>query len=317
MHRRTQVFLSGKKILITGGTGSLGRAILNRAQEDNWNTEITVFARNETKIADAKRDFPFVRTEIGDVRDLDWLRTIVPGHDIVIHAAALKIVPVAEINVKEAVTCNVEGTKNIAIACAESNVERALLISSDKACGPTYYGVTKRLGEGLFREANNWRNTEFLTVRYGNVLKSANSIVPLFERQIRENKPFTITHLEMTRFWLSMKQAVDLITYALDKSKAGTITVPKAPAMKVIDVARALDPEREIREIGIRPGERLHETLIVREEAMHTTDIGTHFIVYPPQTPVANALPFQYEYTSDNAAHWLSVDELHDLLKDS
>lgn len=311
------MLLENKKVLITGGTGSLGRAILRRAEEENWNTEITVLARNETKITETKRDFPFVRAEIGDVRDLNWLRTIVPGHQVVIHAAALKIVPVAEINVKEAVTSNVEGTKNVAIACAEAGVGRALLISSDKACGPTYYGVTKRLGEGLFREANNWRDTEFLAVRYGNVLKSANSIVPLFERLIRENKPFTITHLEMTRFWLSMKQAIDLILFALDNSKRGTITIPKAPAMKVVDVAKTLDPNREIVEIGIRPGERLHETLVVREEAMHTVDIGEHFIVYPPKTAVANALPFQYEYTSNMPNHWLTSDELNALLKDS
>ncbi len=308
---------SNKKILITGGTGSLGRALLKRSQEENWNTEITVFARNETKITETKRDFPFVRTEIGDVRDLDWLRTIIPGHQIVIHAAALKIVPVAEINVKEAITCNVDGTKNVAIACAESNVERALLISSDKACGPTYYGVTKRLGEGLFREANNWRSTEFLSVRYGNVLKSSNSIVPLFERQIKENKPFTVTHKAMTRFWLSMRQATDLILFALNKSIAGTITVPKAPAMSIIDLARTLDPEREIKEIGVRSGERLHETLVVREESMHTIDIGSHFVIYPPQEHIETNLPSQYEYTSDKPDHWLTSDELKELLKNS
>jgi UDP-N-acetylglucosamine 4,6-dehydratase len=298
--------LSTKRVLITGGTGSLGRAILKRAAEENWNTEFTVFARNETKITETKRDYPFIRAEIGDVRDLDWLRTIVPGHQIVIHAAALKIVPVAEINVKEAITCNVDGTKNVAIACAESEVERALLISSDKAAGPTYYGVTKRLGEGLFREANGWRDTEFLSVRYGNVLKSANSIVPLFERQIRENKPFTVTDLRMTRFWLSMRQAIDLILYALENSRAGTITIPKAPAMPIMGVAKTLDPEREIVEIGIRPGERLHEMLLVREESLHTVDIGSHFIIYPPQEKVNSTLPFQYEYTSDKPDHWLT-----------
>lgn len=311
------MILDNKKVLITGGTGSLGRSILKRAAEENWNTEFTVFARNETKITETKRDFPNVRTEIGDVRDLDWLRTIVPGHEIIIHAAALKVVPVAEINVKEAVTCNVEGTKNVAIACAESGVARAVLISSDKVCGPTYYGVTKRLGEGLFREANNWRDTEFLSVRYGNVLKSANSIVPLFEKQIKENKPFTLTHRQMTRFWLSMRQAIDLILFALANSSKGTITVPKAPAMSVIDVARTLDPTREIIEIGIRPGERLHETLVVREEAMHTVDTGTHFIVHPPQDKIKTSLPFQYEYTSDKPDHWLTSEELKRLLEDS
>jgi len=311
------VIFSGRRVLITGGTGSLGRAILNRAKIENWDCELTVFARNETKIAQTQSEFPEVKCIIGDVRDLDWLRTIVPGHNVVIHAAALKIVPVAEINVKEAITCNVEGTKNVAIACAESGVDRALLISSDKACGPTYYGLTKRLGEGLFREANNWGNTEFLSVRYGNVLKSANSIVPFFEKQIKEDKPFTITHLGMSRFWLSMKQAIDLILYALENSASSTITVPKAPAMSIVDLARALDPNRKIIEIGIRPGERLHETLIVREEAMHTIDIGSHFIVYPPQSKIQSNLPFQYEYVSNEPEHWLSNDELFEMLRDS
>lgn len=311
------MILDGLKVLITGGTGSLGKAILKRAQQENWNTEFTVFARNETKIADTQREFPHVRTAIGDVRDLDWLRTIIPGHHIIIHAAALKIVPVAEINVKEAITCNVDGTKNVAIAAAESGVERAVLISSDKACGPSLYGVTKRLGEGLFREANDWRDTEFLSVRYGNVLKSANSIVPFFEKQIKENKPFTITDLRMTRFWLSMQQAIDLILFALEHSPKGTITIPKAPSMTVVNLAHTLDPDREIKEIGIRPGERLHETLLVREESMHTIETKTHFVVHSPKETVETNLPFQYEYTSDKPHHWLTSDELKELLKNS
>jgi len=308
---------NNQKILITGGTGSLGTAILARAKQENWNCDITVLARNETKIAQTRSRFPQYRAEIGDVRDLDWLRTIIPGHDIVIHAAALKIVPVAEINVKEAITCNVEGTKNVAIASAEANVSRALLISSDKACGPTYYGITKRLGEGLFREANSWRSTEFLSVRYGNVLKSSNSLLPLFYRLIEEDKPFTITDVRMTRFWLSMKQAIDLILYALKESSAGTITVPKAPAMSIVDIAKALDPDREIREIGIRAGERLHETLVVREESLHTVDIGDYFIIHSPKEQIESNLPFQYEYTSDQPAHWLTNEELYVLLEES
>jgi nucleoside-diphosphate-sugar epimerase len=663
-----------KKLLVTGGTGSLGTAILNRATLENWNTDITVLARNETNIATIRSKFPHYRAEIGDVRDLDWLRTIVPGHDVVIHAAALKIVPVAEINVKEAVTCNVLGTTNIAIACAEADVHKAILISSDKAClsgncpitladgstkllrqlveekysgevvtvdpttntrklakvigwhhnnrrgrtmlrvsykdahkrkgllsgpivtedhqiltingwkeagnltdkdilvthepspnwkqkalligtllgdsslskpkngnqrsqlrmghhpkeyewlnikrnilidfgmsniklnkhknfsttsskylacmldlqrqfypqkekivprelvweyfspilvatwymddgyvsktgsslnariathgfseedvewsaelfskqgmicacypvklkdygtyyelrftvqgtiklfeyirsfvpesmshkidyvdynelkhtldnnavpflseavidkdvcqhphgvycldiegtnafvssevvvhncGPTYYGVTKRLGEGLFREANNWRSTKFISVRYGNVLRSANSIVPLFERLMQEDKPFTITNFNMTRFFMSMRQAIDLILYALNKSEPGTITVPKMPAMKITDLAAALDVDREQIEIGIRPGERLNETLIVQEESMHTVDIGKHFIIYPPTADVASNLPFQYEYVSNDPVHWIGRDEILALLGES
>jgi nucleoside-diphosphate-sugar epimerase len=184
-------------------------------------------------------------------------------------------------------------------------------------CGPTYYGLTKRLGEGLFREAVTWSKTSFLSVRYGNVLKSANSIVPLFERQITQDKPFTVTDTRMTRFWLSMQQAIDLILYTLEFNEPGTIVVPKAPAMSIVDLAQTLDPEREIVEIGIRPGERLHETLVVREEAQHTVDIGDHFIIYPPTNLTVGNVPFQYEYTSDNPAHQLTSQEMLEMLENS
>lgn len=311
------MILDGKRVLITGGTGSLGRAILARAKKEEWDTQFTIFARNETKMTQTVAEFPGVSGKIGDVRDIEWVRRIVPGHDVVIHAAALKVVPVAEANVREAVATNVFGTLNMALACAESGVDRALLISSDKSCGPTYYGLTKRLGEGLFREAVTWSKTSFLSVRYGNVLKSANSIVPLFERQITQDKPFTVTDTRMTRFWLSMQQAIDLILYTLEFNEPGTIVVPKAPAMSIVDLAQTLDPEREIVEIGIRPGERLHETLVVREEAQHTVDIGDHFIIYPPTNLTVGNVPFQYEYTSDNPAHQLTSQEMLEMLENS
>jgi UDP-N-acetylglucosamine 4,6-dehydratase len=244
------------------------------------------------------------------------LRTIVRGFDYVIHAAALKIVPVAEVNVREVISTNVDGTRNVAIAATEGGCKKVVLVSSDKSCGPTYYGVTKRLGEGLFREANSWGNTQFVATRYGNVLKSAKSIVPFFQRQIVEDTPFTVTNFQMTRFWLSMKQATDLIVQVATQVDEGAILVPKAPMMSVVDLAKTLDPDREMVEIGIRPGERLHETLVLREEALHTLEFDTHFIIYPPRTHVDSNVPFQFEYTSD-IARQLTADEMKDLLDES
>ncbi len=305
------------RVLITGGSGSLGTAIVKQARDEKWDCKITVMARNESKMNLIRSQFPEVTCIIGDVRDLNWLTTVFPGHETVIHAAAIKIVPVAESSPREAVQTNVFGSLNVAQAAVESKVKKVIGISSDKACGPTQYGLTKRLMEGIFREATGWGDTEFVCCRYGNVLRSANSIVPLLERQIIENKPFTITHLGMTRFWLSMKQAIGLITKCFQWVPNGMILVPKASAMKLTDLAKAIDPEREIIEIGIRAGERLHETLIVREEAMHTIDLGETFLIYPPGDKLIDPLPFQYEYTSDQPEHWLTPEELHELLKDS
>src|SRR3990167_5294417 len=308
------MILTNKRVLITGGTGSLGRAILRRARQENWEAHITVYARNETKMAQVHTEFPEVSCVIGDVRDLDWLRNIVRGNQILIHAAALKIVPMSEVNVRETVLTNVLGTINVAQACVEAGVEKAVLTSSDKSLGPTYYGTTKRAGEGIFREANEWGHTSFVSVRYGNVLRSANSLLILLEDQIKQNKPFTITDPRMSRFWLSMRQAIDLILYALENSESGTVTVPHAPAMLVTDVAKTLDPDREQIMIGVRAGERLHETLVVREESQHTVDIGNYFVVYSPKDHIQSNLPFQYEYISNKPSHWLTSDELKGLL---
>lgn len=310
------------KVVITGGSGSLGTAILERAERENWGCSFTALARNETKMAQVRSRFPSVHCVLGDIRDHEWLETVFRGHDLVVHAAALKIVPVAESSPKETIMTNIIGSLNVAQAAIKADVPRVVGISSDKACGPTYYGTTKRLMEGLFREAGLWEmtKTQFVLCRYGNVLRSANSIVPLFERQIQENKPFTVTDVDMTRFWLSMQQAIDLVLYTANEAPPGTIVVPKAPAMKVVDLAHALDPDREVVEIGIRPGERIHETLIVREEAQHTKMLLDRFLVYPPQTyrpDSGDNLSNQFEYTSEFPDHWLTAPELHELLRNS
>lgn len=307
-------------IIITGGSGSLGTAILERAERENWTARFTVIARNESKMNLVRRRFPRVNCVVGDVRDRDHLTVLFKGQDYIIHAAAIKIVPVAEANPREAVLTNIIGSENVAQAAVEAGVRRVVGISTDKACGPTYYGLTKRLMEGIFRQANRWGNTEFVLCRYGNVLGSSNSVVPFFMKQKEDNVPFTITDFDMTRFWLSMEQAVDLVLYTLRTANAGVIVVPKAPAMPVADLARVIDPEREQIEIGIRPGERLHEMLIVREEALHTIEEEKFFYIYPPDyvfPPHIKVLPKLYEYRSEEPAHWLTREEMVDLLKDS
>lgn len=306
------------KVLITGGSGSLGTAIIKRATDENWPAQFTVIARNETKMQALRSLCPQVRCEIGDVRDENRLTALFKGQDVVIHAAAIKIVPVAEANPREAILTNVMGSFNVLKAAIEVGVPQVIGISSDKACGPTYYGLTKRLMEGLFREASEWESgQQFVVCRYGNVLKSANSIVPLFYKQIADGKPLTITVPNMTRFWLSMKQAIDLILLTLDKAESGEIFVPQAPAMQLQQLAHAIAPPRYPIEVtGIRPGERYDETLIVEEEAIHTTLTDGVFCIHHPHRSSTNLDP-HYEYTSANPARWLSYTELHQLLEDS
>jgi UDP-N-acetylglucosamine 4,6-dehydratase/5-epimerase len=312
-------------VLITGGTGSLGTAILERATKENWPAEFTVIARNETKLSLTKQRFPEVRCEIGDIREVSRLATLFHRQDIIIHAAAIKIVPVAEASPTEAIRTNVIGSINVARVAQAAKVQRVIGISTDKVCGPTYYGITKRLMEAVFREANSQDSTEFVLCRYGNVLRSNNSIVPLFEKQIAEDKPFTVTDLRMTRFWLSMQMAIDLILDTLQNARPGEIYVPMAPTMKLVDLAHTLDPDRVIEVIGIRPGERLHETLIVREEAQHTLKYPDgKFVIHPPniiREPLLDSgiqrLPDQYEYTSEDTSCYLTPEKMRNMLAES
>lgn len=297
----------------------MGTAIVERGLREQWDVSFTVMARNETRMAQFKKLYPHVRCEIGDVRDLSWLATIMPGHDVCIHAAAIKQVPTAEANVRETVLTNVVGSQNVAMACVEAGVGRVIGISTDKACASrTTYGATKFLMEGLFREANNWSpTTDFILVRYGNVARSNASVIPLFERQMAEDKPFTVTCREMTRFWLSMPQAIDLVLTAMKWDETGVVLVPKPRSMSMENLCKALDPKREIVEIGIRPGEKIHEELINSSEALHTEDHRMCYVIYPPQIEVNSelGLPSGFEFTSKNALP-LSDVALYQLLDD-
>lgn len=309
--------LSGK-ILITGGTGSLGTSLTaDLLLKGVLPQNITLFARNETKINQARTRFPGVRCEIGDVRDLSWLQTLFPGHDYIIHAGALKVVPTAEVSVKETVSTNVIGSLNVAMAAVESGVKRVVGISTDKSCQPSVsYGATKFLMERLLVEADSWGKTTFNTVRYGNVMLSNASVIPLLQSLVRQNKPLTITQFSMTRFWLEMQESLDLIYDALLWEESGIILVPKAKASTMKVIADAVVPYKgyPIVEIGRRAGEKIHEKMIHAGETHHTRDIGKYFVIYHPHTKLDDPLPENFEYTSDTCEQF-TVDELREKIE--
>lgn len=312
-----------KRVLITGGTGSFGTAFLRHAEEQGWNCKFTALARNESKIAKLRHRFPEVRCEIGDIRDLTWLETVFQGQDLIIHAAANKIVPAAENNVRETILTNVIGSSNVATAAVACGVRRVVGISTDKACEPTtIYGNTKVLMEGLFREANTWSLTQFITCRYGNVLKSNASIVPLFEQQIKDGKPFTITDDRMCRFWLTMPEAIRLVMLAALWPETGVVLVPKAPMSTLLELAQAVSPKWPIKKIGIRPGEKLTEKLIHAGEAAHTEEWGDLMVIHSPRADMQDAdqvLPPGFEYTSEisnEAVPHLTVEQLRHKLEE-
>lgn len=308
------------KILITGGTGSLGTALTIYLINKGVNpSDITLLARNETKLNQSRQKFPAVRCEAGDVRDLDWLRTIFPGHSYIVHAGALKVVPTAEVNVKETISTNVQGSQNVAMAAVESGVKRVIGISTDKACQPqTIYGASKFLMEGLFREANNWSagKTAFNLVRYGNVLGSNQSVVPFFQSQVARNEPLTVTQFSMTRFWLSMQDALDLIWDSLFWDETGVVLVPKAKSSNMFMLAKAVAPDNDYRiiETGRRPGEKIHEKMIHAGEAHHTRDAGKYFVVYHPASVIENSLPSDFEYCSDTCERY-ALEELKEKIR--
>lgn len=304
---------SNKHVLITGGTGSLGKAIIARSEQDNWGWRITVYSRDEVKQGILRSQHPDCIYKLGDVRDLERLQTAMRAQDIVLHTAAMKVVPDAEVNTDETVKTNVFGSMNVATAAIRSGVKQVIGISTDKSVAPVNaYGQSKALMEKLFQQADKAGDTQFNLTRYGNVVGSRGSVVPFFQRQAREGA-LTITDKRMTRFWLTLDQAVDLILLALAEKEGGTIVVPKAPAMKVVDVARVVAPDAYMVDIGIRPGEKVFEDLIQSSEAYHTDDCGGFFRVWPATSKhIGTMIPETGEtrYTSEFPEHWLSGEEM-------
>ena len=284
--------LDGKKILITGGTGSLGQSLTKRLLATNVDT-VRILSRNESKQVNMESEFNDKRLRflIGDVRDFERLKTAFEDIDIVYHAAALKHVPVIEYNPFEAIKTNVQGSQNVIDASLSQDVEKVICIGTDKAVSPlNTYGATKLLMEKLFVSANNFLNetrhrTKFLALRYGNVVGSSGSVIPKFIKMINEGKKITITDSEMTRFSITMEQALDFVIDCTINGNASEIYIPKLKSYSILDVKDALFEifgKTDFEEIGIRPGEKLHETLINSEEIRNSWDLVNKFMISNP-----------------------------------
>jgi UDP-N-acetylglucosamine 4,6-dehydratase len=311
-----------KVVLVTGGTGSFGKKFTSILLEEKHPKKIIIFSRDELKQHEMRvhgYDDPRLRYFIGDVRDRERLVRALHGVDIVVHAAALKQVPACEYNPMEAIKTNIMGTANVVEAALDAGVKKVLVLSTDKAVSPAnLYGGTKLVAEKLAIQSNAYAAgsaTRYSCVRYGNVVGSRGSIVPLFLK-LRSTGRITITDERMTRFWLSLEQGVHFVINCIEQMEGGEVFVPKIPSTKVVDLAKAIAPEAKIDIIGIRPGEKLHEDLLSDDEARHTIELPNMYVVQPAEASwfgyswkdKGNALPEGFSYTSDNNAEWLDVE---------
>lgn len=322
--------INGKTILITGGTGSFGQAMTQKLLSAYRPKSIRILSRDELKQHEMRtrfNDHPNLRFLIGDVRDQTRLRRAMENVDIVFHAAAMKQVPACEYNPIEAIRTNIDGAINVIEACLDNNIKHVVALSTDKAASPiNLYGATKLCSDKLFISANNYagqRDCRFAVVRYGNVLASRGSVVPVFRELIRNNKPLTITDKRMTRFWITLDQATDFVLDSLYRMSGGELYVPKIPSMYITDLAKLMAPKAKIVVTGIRPGEKLHEYLITQEEGRNTLDLGDRYVVEPEHSwwrrgmikgkPVAK----NFSYDSLSNTQWLSQQAMKKLLDSS
>lgn len=311
------------QILITGGSGSFGQAFIKRlvTKPVSEVQRIVVYSRGEHAQEEMSRAFndDRLRFFIGDVRDRSRLELALNGIDTIIHAAALKIVPIAEYNPTEASETNVGGAQNVVKAAIHAKVKRVLALSTDKAVNPiNLYGATKLTAEKIVIAANalSRGETRFSVVRYGNVVGSRGSVIPFFKKIVAAGKPdLPITSFDMTRFWITMDQAVELVLTALNRMQGREIFVPKIPSMHITDLAYAISPGGQHYEVGIRPGEKVHECLITEDEARHTYETQHYYVIKPNQTEFGQKyVPEGFRYTSDTNTSWLTVEELRQLL---
>jgi UDP-N-acetylglucosamine 4,6-dehydratase len=326
--------LDNKSILITGGTGSLGRALTKTILE-RWPSvkRLVIYSRDEQKQFQMAQDFPeakysAIRYFIGDVRDLDRLKRAFTGIDYVIHAAAMKHVHIAEYNPDECIKTNIGGAENVIKACLASNVSRVVALSTDKACAPiNLYGATKLTSDKLFIAANNIKGVQdikFSVVRYGNVMGSNGSVIPFFLKKKKEGV-LPITDPTMTRFNISLDDGVSMVLHALENAWGGELFVPKIPSYRIMDVAKAIGPECEHRIIGIRPGEKIHEEMITSSDSYNTYDLGKYYVILPTVTDwnmeeYKKAFNTQkvengFSYTSGDNKEWETVESLKELIK--
>ena len=331
--------LNGKSILITGGTGSFGKMFTRIILDRNPNVEkIVIFSRDEQKHFQMAQEFPedkypAMRYFIGDVRDKSRLKKAFEGIDIVIHAAAMKHVHLAEYNPMECVKTNINGAENVIDAALESGVSEVVALSTDKAASPiNLYGATKLASDKLFIAANNIkgeRDLRFSVVRYGNVMGSNGSVMPFFLNKKKSGATFLpITDDKMTRFNISLEEGCEMVFYAIEKAWGGEVFVPKIPSYRITDVATAIAPELEQRNVGIRPGEKLHEEMITSSDSYNTVDLGNYYAILPQKSPYSKYskedykrefdgldIPDGFSYDSGNNTEWETVESLRRLVK--
>jgi UDP-N-acetylglucosamine 4,6-dehydratase len=328
--------LNGKSVLVTGGTGSFGHKFVETvAKKYPLLKRLVIFSRDELKQYEMSKIFPenkypFIRFFIGDVRDQARLMRALEGIEIVIHAAALKHVPVAEYNPMECIMTNVMGAENLINASLDNKVEHVVALSTDKAAAPiNLYGATKLCSDKLFVAANNIkgsRNIRFSVVRYGNVIGSRGSVVPFF-LQKRETGVLPITDDRMTRFNISLEEGVALVLYALEHAWGGEIFIPKIPSYRITEVAKAIGPNCKQEIIGIRAGEKIHEEMITESDSFNTLDIGKYYVILPQSEYLpwglddyaeafnGKRVPAGFKYNSGTNAEWLGVEELRSLIR--
>jgi len=320
----------GASILITGGTGSFGKAFLQQVLETQNPGRVVIFSRDELKQYDMRQiwgDDPRVRFFLGDIRDRERLRMALHGVDYVVHAAALKQVDTAEYNPMEYVKTNILGSENVIQASLEAGVKKVVALSTDKASSPVnLYGATKLTADKLFISSNHYAvdgGTRFSVVRYGNVMGSRGSVIPFFRKIAAEGRPLPITDRRMTRFWITLPQAVQFVIDSFADMSGGELYVPRIPSMLVTDLAEAVAPGMEQVEIGIRPGEKMHEEMISTEDARRTVKRPDRYVVQPTlalwggfKEAAGDAVPEGFAYTSDKNDQWLDVAQLRNMLNE-
>jgi len=317
-----------KVVLVTGGTGSFGKKIVKILLDEYKPEKVIVYSRDELKQHEMRSsgyEAPNLRYFIGDVRDLDRLRRAFEGVDIVVHAAALKQVPACEYNPMEAIKTNILGSSNVIDAALDAQVEKVIALSTDKAVNPVnLYGATKLAAEKLFIQSNSYaggRKTRFSCVRYGNVVGSRGSVVPVFLRQ-REIGQVTVTDERMTRFWISLEQGVRFVLRCAEQMHGGEVFVPKIPSMTILDLAKSIAPDAKVNVVGIRPGEKLHEVLISEDEARTTVELEDMFVVQPAEAlwfgrdweSLGKLIKEEFRYASNTNDLWLSVDQIKEII---
>lgn len=327
--------VNNKSVLITGGTGSFGKKFIETILRDYPDVKrIVIYSRDELKQYELRQKYPEdkyrqLRFFIGDIRDADRLKRACEGIDVIIHAAAIKQVDTAEYNPDECIKTNVHGAQNVIDAALASGVKHVVALSTDKACAPiNLYGATKLCSDKLFVAANNIkgsRDIKFSAVRYGNVMGSRGSVIPFFLSK-RDSGVLPITHMDMTRFNISLQEGVDLVMFAIKNHLGGEIFIPKIPSYKIVTVAKAIAPDAILEDVGIRPGEKLHEEMITETDALNTIDLGKYYAILPSVSfnhtreeyinhHHATPVPFGFHYSSDNNTDWETVESMREKIR--